>query len=399
MSKPNEAPRAQPRRRVARRVALFAVAAALLAASLEMAASLAGTGTDFVEYWSASRLLLAGHNPYDPAQMDAVQRGLGFKRAEPLLMLNPPWALPFVLPLGAVNYAASQQLWLAFNLALLAASTWLCGRLYFADAAVPAWYALAFSFLPALTCLAIGQISSLALFGLAAFLHLQMRRRDWSAGASLLLAASKPHAVWLLWPALLWWAIRERRWRILGGFAVAMGCATALALRLDPGAFSHYSDVLHSYGVLRREVPTAAGWLIHIWSPQHRWLEAAPMVAGFFWLGWSWPRGGAWRWLERLPGIVLVSLVTSIYGWYFDQVVLLPALFCAAAAMPRRSVSAAARRVIVIGYIAVDIAPAALMLLGFRVFAYAWTAPAWLGLYAAARMASRKGERVTASAG
>ena len=381
----------QRRRPLALRLALFAIAAALLWESLGVARSMAGRGTDFVEYWSASRLLLSGHNPYDPAQMDAVQRSLGFERAEPLLMLNPPWSLPFVLPLGLLSYAAAQQLWLAMNLIALAGSVWIGYRIYFAGA-MPAGlaYALGLSFVPALTCVALGQISVLLLLGLMAFLGLQSRRLDWEAGASLLLAALKPHAVWLLWPALLWWCVGERRWRILLGFGFALSCAGAAAVLLDGNAFRDYLDVLHSYGVLRREVPTAAGWLIHAFAPQQRWLEAAPLAAGLIWLGWTGLRSRAgWRWPERLPGIVLVSLATSIYGWYFDQVALLPALLCAAAGLQNSGAPILARRAVLLAYLVINVAPAVLLLQGFRVFAYAWTTPAWLALYLAAQAVGR----------
>ena len=41
---------------------------------------------DFIEYWSAGRLLLAGDNPYDPTRLLAVQQAAGRVSTRPLLM-------------------------------------------------------------------------------------------------------------------------------------------------------------------------------------------------------------------------------------------------------------------------------------------------------------------------
>jgi len=49
---------------------------------------------DFVEYWSASRLLLNGGNPYAPDELLQLQRSVGWGSGTALIMWNPPWTLP-----------------------------------------------------------------------------------------------------------------------------------------------------------------------------------------------------------------------------------------------------------------------------------------------------------------
>ena len=86
-----------------------------------------GTG-DFIEYWSAGRLLLRGENPYDTERLSLLQREQGvpvlpknylaaqvivgntppatnlwwcaeYIRARPVIMWNPPWLLVWLFPL------------------------------------------------------------------------------------------------------------------------------------------------------------------------------------------------------------------------------------------------------------------------------------------------------------
>jgi hypothetical protein len=362
------------------RIALLLVAAALGWQALRMAGSMAGRGNDFVEYWSASRLLLQGGNPYDPQQMMTVQRQLGLARNEPLLMLNPPWSLPLILPLGATTYRASQSAWLAVNFLGLVLAIQLCRNFYGRSMAPGVAWILGLTFMPALTCVAIGQISVLVLLGVVGFIHLHQRGYQWGAGACLLLAAAKPHSVWLVWPALLCWGVQPGRRRVLFGFAAAMTCATALSLMLDPQAFQHWWSVLHSYGVMRRDVPTAWGWLMFVAGVHSAGLRFVPLALGLAWLGWAYgKRRENWCWRERLPMLVLVSLATSLYGWYFDQVVAMPALF--SAAQYTQSGARGRKWLAIFAYVLINLLPLALVVLGYRVFAYAWTAPAWLCLY------------------
>jgi len=74
---------------------------------------------DFIEYWSAGRLLLAGDNPYDPTRLLAVQQAAGRVSTRPLLMYNPPWIFPLIIPFALLPYSISRLVWLGFQVAVL----------------------------------------------------------------------------------------------------------------------------------------------------------------------------------------------------------------------------------------------------------------------------------------
>ena len=51
---------------------------------------------DFSEYWSASRLTLAGENPYSSEAVMISQQEIGWPYEFPMMMFNPPWAMSLV---------------------------------------------------------------------------------------------------------------------------------------------------------------------------------------------------------------------------------------------------------------------------------------------------------------
>jgi len=92
-----------------------------------------------------------------------------------------------------------------------------------------------------------------------------------------------------------------------------------------------------------------------------------------------------WRQLgmrEGVPLLLLVSMCTTSYSWFFDQIVLLPCIFHGMAWVIRGSrkkifFSSAA-------FLIINGAALTLILMHRTSFWYAWTAPAWLFWYLAA---------------
>src|SRR5262245_56213452 len=70
---------------------------------------------DFVEYWAAARLTLEGKNPYDGELLLPLQQHAGRDTKEPIMMWNPPWSMPAVLPLGLLGAREAQLLWLLLH--------------------------------------------------------------------------------------------------------------------------------------------------------------------------------------------------------------------------------------------------------------------------------------------
>src|SRR5258706_9465735 len=81
---------------------------------------------DFVEYWAAARLQIQAGNPYSPSEILSVERSAGIEGNEPLVMLNPPWTIVFLLPFGLLDYGPGRIVWLMLGLTLTLLSVrWL----------------------------------------------------------------------------------------------------------------------------------------------------------------------------------------------------------------------------------------------------------------------------------
>ena len=187
--------------------------------------------SDFVEYWSAGRLILTGANPYDPAALFTLQHEYGCPDDRPIMMYNPPWTLPFVLPFAWLDYGTARLLWLLVHLGLVLVCADLAWRLYGGSPA-RRWLAwgLAFAFFPMLIALRMGQIGPLMLAGLVGFLWFVRQGRFGWAGLALLPVLVKPQLFHVVGLALLFWTIRERRWSLLLGATGGLVAATGLAL-------------------------------------------------------------------------------------------------------------------------------------------------------------------------
>ena len=228
--------------------------------------------------------------------------------------------------------------------------------------------------------LAIGQIGPLILFGLAGYLRFQVRQKNYLAGAFLFFAALKPHLVFLVWVALLLYALQHKRWGSLAAFCSVMGIASLLAVVLDHQAFYEYAALfLHGKAVVQA-APTLGGVLRSISGSAP--MQFLPVAGAFVWFAIYWRRWrSSWEWRSRLPSLLLVSIVATPYSWFFDQVVLLPSIFFATVSVlrSRRRVWLEAATV----YVGVNAIVLRFLLEGRTMFWYSWTALAWLAIYVA----------------
>src|SRR5690242_7334356 len=80
----------------------------LFLASMTMADTVAVR--DMAQYWAAARLLR--ENPYsaEGAREWEIQAGMSPNRRA-MVMPNPPWALPFVLPFRFMSYRVAFAFW------------------------------------------------------------------------------------------------------------------------------------------------------------------------------------------------------------------------------------------------------------------------------------------------
>jgi hypothetical protein len=321
---------------------------------------------DFVEYWTSAHQLVNGGNPYSPRQILRLEVDLGWKNTNlPLMNLAPPWALLIAGPLGLFHsYRLAFVVWTG----LLAFVAWVATRMLFSiyspgKRIFPSDQgALVFTFIPAVAGLWYAQMTPLILFGLAGFLWFEEKKREMVAGMCLALATVKPQLLYLLWFALLLDSWQRRKWKVLMSFAAAIGLLSGAVALIHRQIFAEYLDLASSGYV--RIWPSALGGILRIpfgyVNGNFAWQFVAPAV-GTIWFLWYWSahREG-WNWKERIPELLTVSVLTSIYGWYSDQILLMVPVVAIAAkyanehgSIPRQATAL---------YTAVNVSVAALVL-------------------------------------
>ncbi|HVA33833.1 MAG TPA: hypothetical protein VNG31_06765 [Candidatus Baltobacteraceae bacterium] len=171
---------------MSRRLALLAGSAALILVALFAARPVETPGPllrDFEAYWGAGATLDAGRDPYSRAIWNAQKAlpGVDAHRDEVLPFVSPPATLPFLRAIARLSYAAAAKLWwVILGLSLLGlvavslrgASSSLRGASASLEiGTLLAGVALAVSFGPATSDLALGQIAILALLAATTLCH------------------------------------------------------------------------------------------------------------------------------------------------------------------------------------------------------------------------------------
>jgi hypothetical protein len=283
---------------------------------------------DFIEYWSAGRLNLTGGNPYSHEQMLALELENGWPDEFPVMMWNPPPTLALTMPFALLPYLTARWLWLVVStLLVVVACDWLW-RLYGGDLSRRGLAPLlAFLFLPTLSVLQMGQIGVWIMAGVVGFLFFAHKERWVAAGALFALTTIKPHVAYLVWAALALWWLRKPRWGlVLGGVAV-VATGWAIAMLANPHVTAQYLDATLNAPPLYWRTMTWGTVLRLFWGVEREWLQLVAPVLGLTWLARRWfTQRGAWMWREEAPLLLLVSASTMAFGWFFDLVVLLPAV-------------------------------------------------------------------------
>jgi hypothetical protein len=214
-------------------LAAFVLATAVLARALHATVPHENVGPDFIQFYTAASLIVAGEDPYGPAEQAAVQRRLGWNKAEEGLGLYdfmpfyyPPWlalAVAALLPLG---YPLAKMTFIVLSAEALVGAALLlrsvAGGLSTAMAvAVVALFG--FSIKAAL----MGQIAPLVLVLAALAWWLLERHRDVAAGAVVALLSIKPQLTLLAIVAVLVWSARQQRWPVVAGFLATLAVLVA----------------------------------------------------------------------------------------------------------------------------------------------------------------------------
>jgi len=300
---------------------------------------------DFVEYWTAAHRIVAHQDPYSLVEAMKIEKALGWEEPVPLMFVCPPWALTLIAPLGVLqSYSAAWLIWLATMSLAVCAASWLLMQLYFRDVRIREisendWQqcVFAFTFYPILIDLKFNQIAPLLLLGLAGFLYFQEKNRSTRAGAFLSLTLIKPQLLLLVWVALLLDYRDRREWKPLAAVAAVVSLLISVAIVFDVHAIQHYWALVRSPYLSINPSGIVAGIRQVLGGQNTYWMQFIPPVLGLTWFAWYWRHHRAnWRWSERMPTLVVASLLASGYGWLFDQTLLAVPIIALAAHYARK---------------------------------------------------------------
>ena len=290
---------------------------------------------DFQIYWAASYLLAQGENFSDPSNLLAVQQQLsGWDDTDNVLVTwNPPWFLVWLIPFTYIEFDRASWFWFLINLSLLFTSTTLFWLLCSQSPQIQrrSWLGISVGilFLPTITTLLVGQITTLVLLGLVGFLHFRKHQSFLYAGLFLSLTSIKPHLVYIILPIVLLDALISRRWRIIIGFTLPILIGTLIAFLLRPTFLGEYILLMKSGRVLTYSPPTLSS-MISLWLgwPWFK-LVSVLMILGSSLGWWFYWRSKDLDLVNVVSITLLVSVITAPYGWSFDVVILLiPLIQC-----------------------------------------------------------------------
>ncbi len=355
---------------------------AMYLCAVPLADHMAGT-RDFVQYWAAGQRLAHHANPYDRKAMMRMEHAAGLPINKVLMMLNPPWALPLVYPLGFLNIRIAVLLWSLILLGCLLVSVRMVRQMHGSPPNDLHWLAL--SFTPALICLFIGQTSLFALLGLVLFLRYH-RDRPFAAGASLWLCLLKPHLFLPFAAALAAWMVMNRSYKILAGALAALAASSAAASCIDPQAWTRYLAMMRSPTVQNEFIPCLADAARQWLAPQAISLQYGPAALCCVWaVIYFWRRRGQWDWMANASPLILVSLLAAPYCWVYDQCLAIPAIMHGAYLTRSRKLLAVLSLLILATFFQL------FFVMNIRSPLWLWPMPAWLAWYLLARAASGQG--------
>lgn len=275
---------------------------------------------DFVEYWASGRLNLTGGNPYNADQMLTLEQSVGWEN-EALMMLNPPWILPFAMFFGIFSYPLSRFLCFLVQIGIVGLCSSLLWKFYNGNKHTEwmSWIAL-LSFGPMLRALKSGQVTILVLLGSVGFLYFINKKSDFLAGILVSLVLIKPHLLYLLVLAVIFWSILHRRYNVLIGITAGLVASLSVAWIINPRVISQYILMVRYYPLEIWMTSTLGSYLRVLFGSEKVYLQFIPSVVGITWFLVYWLRNHkSFDWITHLPMIILISLATSAYGWMIDS--------------------------------------------------------------------------------
>ena len=332
---------------------------------------------DIVSYWSAAHLFAQHRNPYDPAATAHIEYAMGLKSQErEVIMRNPPWMLPLVLPLSLFSLRSGALAW-SVLLALAFAGSIRVLYSMFPKPRTSAVLVCCF-FGPATVCLLAGQTSVFALLGVVLFLR-NHKASPFIAGMSLCLCLTKPHLFLAFGVAFIVWAVLTKAYSVVLGALLPFVVSCAAVTAYLPSVWGEYWKTMTTWGIGHEVIPCLSVVLARSIAPNVPWLHYVPASLACCWaLVYHLTHRAQWDWMNEGLFVLLISVLTAPYAWVVDETVLLPVIASLLFVPASRA----------LGAVALCSAIIELQLffgVSLHSLLYLWTAPAWLAIFLFAR--------------
>lgn len=199
---------------------------------------------DFFPRWKGAQLFLKeGVNPYSEEATAAIQRDMYGRLARPdedqVAFAYPFYTIFLLSPLVLLNlpYSWVQAIWLVAVFAGLVLAVFTALRLVrwrpppWLLALTVLWAILSYN---GLRTVILGQFAAFVFLATAGCVLALRKGRDVTAGVLLATTTIKPQMSFLLIPALLLWALSQRRWRFFGAFAASISLLLGVSFLAEP---------------------------------------------------------------------------------------------------------------------------------------------------------------------
>lgn len=296
-------------------------------------------GTDFKQYYTTSRLILEGSNPYDYGKAGKIQRELGEKGATQVPYGPPTSLLPFI-PMGWVDFLTAIQIQFGLNVGMLVISCFLWGKMLFPQsntmpliscAAVIAW-------IPCLSLFGMGHVTSWTLLGFTLWCFFQTRDKPWLAGICLSLSIIKPHLAFGLVVYACIVGIRHRQWKMFAGFTLTVLAMILATWLIRPTIWFEFIDSIEQSNPTQWFNATLDGWGRYHLGSWFRIVSITLSVSMLAWIGLiAWKGENDHSVCGAGPLILALWMAATPYAFSYDYILLLPGFILAIGAWLNRS--------------------------------------------------------------
>ena len=253
---------------------------------------------DFYPRWRGAQLFWQENiDPYSEEATLAIQQGIRNRPSQPdedqLAFAYPFYTVFLLRPLIHLPYPWVQAIWMVLIQFSLVGGTLLYLRTIrwpltpVTLALTGIWSLLVYH---SLRTILLGQFAGIVYLAIAGTLWALSRKEDLLAGSFLVLATLKPQMTVFLIPALLLWAVGQRRWRFTATFLMVSSVLLVLSWIAHPGWVAGFVGQ-----ILRYPSYTDYGnpvWIVtQLYLPQlGRPVEIGVTLLFVFYMLWQWRR-------------------------------------------------------------------------------------------------------------